>query len=189
LSKALPSPPPPDFIEVYHQNFDFVYRTLRRLGVRQADVADATQDVFVIVHRRLPDFEGRSAVTTWLFRICYRAAKDRRRRAAVRYEVPIDQHDHKTLGGQCDGVEHVEQRESLKLLSRALDSMKLPERAVFTLFELEGLTCSEIAETLELPLGTVYSRLHRSRKIFKRSITVTSGPQVTLLAGLGEATS
>jgi RNA polymerase sigma-70 factor (ECF subfamily) len=75
------------FQEVYQEHFRFVWRSLRRLGVRESDVADAVQDVFVVVHRKIADFEGRSKVTTWLFGICLRVARDRRRLAHVRHDV------------------------------------------------------------------------------------------------------
>ena len=67
------------FKEVYDEHFRFVWRSLRRLGVRESDVPDAVQDVFLVVHRRLAEFEGRSKVTTWLFGICFRVARDRRK--------------------------------------------------------------------------------------------------------------
>src|SRR5262245_7643872 len=75
------------FEDVYEEHFEFVWRTLRRLGVPAADLADVAQEVFLVVHRRLADFEERSKVTTWLFRIATHAARDRRRRAHVRREV------------------------------------------------------------------------------------------------------
>src|SRR5262245_19722044 len=79
------------FKEVYDEHFRFVWRSLRRLGVPESDVADAVQDVFIVVHRRLGEFEGRSKVTTWLYGICYRVAHDRRRLAHVRRRVDDDE--------------------------------------------------------------------------------------------------
>ena len=71
----------PTFRDVYHQHVDFVYRAVRRLGVPERNADDACQDVFVVVHRRLADFEERSSIKTWLYGICRRVAKDHRRRA------------------------------------------------------------------------------------------------------------
>ncbi|HEY1534274.1 MAG TPA: sigma-70 family RNA polymerase sigma factor, partial [Polyangiaceae bacterium] len=79
-----------DFKEVYDANFAFVWRSLRRLRVPDASLKDAMQDVFLVVHRRLGEFEGRAKVSTWLFGICLRVAKDYRRRAHVRREVLDD---------------------------------------------------------------------------------------------------
>jgi len=159
------------FREVYDDHFRFVWRTLRRLGVREADVADAVQDVFVVVHRRLGEFEGRSKVTTWLYGISFRVAKDRRRLAHVRRETDdatgtlSERHDERV-----DVAADAERKEGLALLEVILDELPLEQRAVFTLFELESMTGEEIAELLELPLGTVYSRLRIARDHFKRTL-------------------
>src|ERR1700733_14438405 len=87
-----PSPPRPaaTFPEVYRTHFRFVWRTLGRLGVRDADLMDVTQNVFVVVHRQLAGFEGRSELTTWLFSICRLVVKDYRRSAPIRLEVLVD---------------------------------------------------------------------------------------------------
>src|SRR5260221_356262 len=74
--------------DIYRAHFRYVWRTLRRLGVGEADASDAAQDVFLVVHRRLAEFEGRAKMTTWLFRISLRVASDRRRLASVRRELP-----------------------------------------------------------------------------------------------------
>ena len=81
----------PTFREVYEEHFRFVWRSLRRLGVPESDVADAVQDVFLVVHRRLGDFEGRSKVSTWLYGISLRVARDRKRSAFVRRNASDDE--------------------------------------------------------------------------------------------------
>lgn len=73
--------------EIYEEHADFVWRTLRRLGVPEGDAPDATQEVFLAVHRTLAQFEGRSSIATWLFTICRSVERDRRRRAHRRHEV------------------------------------------------------------------------------------------------------
>src|SRR4051812_12716939 len=143
------------FKEVYDEHFRFVWRSLRRLGVREDDVADAVQDVFLVVHRRIEEFEGRSKVTTWLYGICYRVGRDRKHLAHARREA-LD--DDAELGEQADDRADVsaeaERRQGLALLEAILDEMPIEQRAVFTLFELEALSGESIAETLEIPLGT-----------------------------------
>ena len=163
-----------DFRQVYDDNVDFVWRSLRRLGVREASLKDAVQDVFIVVHRRLPDFDERAQVRTWLFRICMRTAKDQRRRAHVRREV-LDDHslDHAPSLAKT-APELLEHREALLLFDAALDRLPMEQRAVFILFELEEMTGERIAECLGLPLGTVYSRLRRSREAFRRAVVVES---------------
>lgn len=158
------------FDELYDQYFDFVWRSLRRLGVPPSDLQDVAQEVFLVVHRRLPHFEARSKVTTWLFSICLHAARDRRRRAHVRREVPDAPFLERVVDGGGDASSLLERRHDLELFEAALASMDLDQRAVFTLFELEGVRGPEMAEALEIPLGTAYSRLRRAREAFRRAV-------------------
>lgn len=154
---------------VYEENFQFVWKALRRLGVREADVPDAVQDVFIVVHRKLPEFEGRSKITTWLFGIAMRVARDRQKSAYSRRQVDDESAVAECVDGGVDPSAEVEHKQGLALLESILDSMSLEQRAVFTLFELEGLTGEAIAEALEIPLGTVYSRLRLAREIFQKA--------------------
>src|SRR5687767_7730931 len=111
------------FEELYHQHFEFVWRTLRHLGVRVADLPDVAQEVFIIVHRRLPDFEGRAKATSWLFRICMNAARNQRRRAHVRREAldpaPIESAAMPAL----NPTSRLEETEDLALFELALDTL------------------------------------------------------------------
>jgi RNA polymerase sigma-70 factor (ECF subfamily) len=157
------------FEELYETHFDFVWTTLKRLGVPAPDLADVAQDVFVVVHRRLPAFEYRSRVTTWLFAICLNAARARRRRAHVRYEIVGSEVEHAQAPAES-GAE-LERRDDLRLFETGLDAMNLDQRAVFLLFEVEGHGGEDIAEALGIPLGTVYSRLRLARKAFRRGVT------------------
>jgi RNA polymerase sigma-70 factor (ECF subfamily) len=158
------------FDEVYDVHFDFVWRCLRRLGVPEADAHDVAQEVFLVVHRRLAAFEERSKLTTWLFRICFHAARDRRQRAHVRREVLDETAIEQTHDPSDDAHALVEKSDDLALFYEALDTMDLEQRAVFSLFELEGMTGNEIAEALEIPLGTAYSRLRLARDAFRRAV-------------------
>jgi RNA polymerase sigma-70 factor, ECF subfamily len=156
--------------DVYREHFGFVWRSLRHLGLAEADVEDGVQDVFVIIHARLPTFEHRARITTWIYGICIHVAQARRRRAHVRRELPtdprsmpIDEADSARADEACA------RREAEALLDGILDTMPMEQRAVFTLFELEGRTCDEIAQLCAIPIGTVYSRLRLSREAFKRA--------------------
>ena len=156
----------PSFEQLYADHFEFVWRTLVRFGVPESDVADAAQDVFVVVHRRLPEFEPQARVTTWLYSICLHAARDRRRRAHVRREVlgrSVDVAD-----ARAGASEQLERKDDFELFEIALQGMNFEQRAVFVLFELEGLRGEDIAVMLALPLGTVYSRLRLARAAFRR---------------------
>ena len=158
------------FDELYDEHFDFVWRSLRRLGVAPSDLQDVAQEVFLVVHRRLAYFEGRSKVTTWLFSICLHAARDRRRRAHVVHELVDSTLDERLIDHRADACSLLERRDDLELFEAALASMDLEQRAVFTLFELEGIRGPELAEALEIPLSTAYSRLRLAREAFRRAV-------------------
>ena len=158
------------FQEIYDDHFRFVWRSLRRLGVPESDVADAVQDVFIVVHRRLGEFERRSKVSTWLYGICYRVARDCRRSAHVRRRVDDDGQIEERADDRADVAAAAEHRQGLALLEAILDELPIDQRAVFTLFELESMGGETIAETLEIPLGTVYSRLRIAREAFRRAL-------------------
>jgi RNA polymerase sigma-70 factor (ECF subfamily) len=166
-----------DFRQIYDENVVFVWRSLRRLGLSESALTDAVQDVFLVVHRRLPDFVQNAKVSTWMFRICMRVARDHRRRAHVRREVLDDSSYDFEADPRDDAAELVERKDNLALFDLALDKLDLDERAVFILFELESMTGDQVAETLEIPLGTVYSRLRRARATFKKAVLLRSTGQ------------
>lgn len=161
-----------DFREIYDAHLPFVWRSLRRLGVREPDVPDAAQEVFLVVYRRLSEFEGRAKLTTWLFRICYRVAQDRSRRAHVRREVLDDSGVPEGADPSPDTSTALERREDLRLFEAALARMDMEQRAVFGLFELEAMSGEDIAQALDIPLGTVYSRLKAARESFRKSVVL-----------------
>jgi RNA polymerase sigma-70 factor, ECF subfamily len=159
--------------EVYDEHFRFVWRSIRRLGVRESDVADAVQDVFLIVHRKLPEFEGRSKVSTWLFGICMRVARDRRRLAHERRRSDGDASLLEAVDPSADVGAEAERKQGIGLLYTLLDSLSDEQYAVFVAFEVEGMSGEDIAESLGIPLGTVYSRLRLAREAFRKAIART----------------
>jgi RNA polymerase sigma-70 factor (ECF subfamily) len=151
-----------DFTRIYAEHAAFVWRSLRRLGVREADVPDVCQEVFIVVHRRLHDFDGTSALRTWLFGITMRAAAGYRRSARVRREAvgePVP--DAAVAPAQADEIERTR---ALQLLDTLLDQLDEDKRAVFVLYELEQVSMAEVAQLVGCPLQTAYSRLHAARK-------------------------
>lgn len=139
---------------LFSEHGDFVFRTLQYLGVAPAALDDGLQDVFVTAHRRWESFEGRSSPRTWLYGIArrvafrYRRKDHNRRQRFVLTERPVD--------GVDAPFEQANARRSVQRLLEGLDEDK---RAAFVLVEVEGFTASEAAELLEVPLGTVYSRV------------------------------
>jgi RNA polymerase sigma-70 factor, ECF subfamily len=159
----------PDFRAIYEGHFDFVWRSLRRLGVREADAKDLTQKVFLTVHLRLADFEGRSELRTWIFGICLRVASDYRRSAAVRHEVVTDSAQIAAqVGADSDPLSLVEARSTAIVAESILDKLPESQRVVFVLFELEELSAEQIAALVEVPVGTVRSRLRLAREAFRK---------------------
>ena len=154
------------FAEVYDQHFEFVWRSLRRLGVPERDASDAAQEVFLVVHRKLDEFEERSKITTWLFGICLRVASNLRRLQRSRAHDD-DGHIAEAPDHRADVGAEAERRQELALLESILDEMPLEQRAVFTMFELDAMTGTEIAGLLGIPIGTVYSRLRAAREAFQ----------------------
>jgi len=171
------------FRQVYDEHFRFVWRSLRRLGVRESDVADAVQDVFVVVHRKLPEFEGRSKLTTWLYGISMKVARDRRRSAYERRvrteEAPISERPDEAVDVAADA----ERNQGLAILEAILDELPIEQRAVFTLFELDQKKGEEIAELCDVPLGTVYSRLRLARASFEAALSRHHAKERFRLAG------
>lgn len=162
--------PRPSLQALYEAHWDFVWRALRALGVREADLEDETHEVFLVVHRRLPEFEGRSRVTTWLWGIAARVASDWRRRAHVRREQVTDTPPERAVSADDSPDADLQRARARATLEWILDTMAPEQRAVFVLFELDGMPAEEIAALVEAPVNTVYSRLRLARKRFERSL-------------------
>ena len=147
---------------VYRDNVSFVHRSVRRLGVPDSAVEDVVQDVFLVVARRLDEFEGRADLRTWLFAIAMRVLRHhrrttwrhlRRKQALAHREAALPKYG-----------EDMESRDASALLMRLLDGLDDERRAVFVLMELEGMSAPEVAEALETNPNTVYTRLRAARK-------------------------
>ncbi len=172
--QALQSVPP--FEVIYNEHFDLVFRNIRRLGVPEALVDDAVQEVFLVVYRRLGQFEGRSSLKTWIFSIVTRVASDHRR--AIRRKSPhmrnpdsaVDVDD--IADERAEGPhERMERLEGVQLLHRLLEEIDDEKRIVLVLAELESMTVPEIADTLGENPNTIYARLRAARREFEQAVT------------------
>lgn len=151
-----------DFAQIFTDLAPFAWRVLRRLGVAEADVEDVCQEVFLVVHRRLDDFEGRGSLRAWVFGICLRAASEYRRRPHRRREEATDSPPETSIPAPQD--EELDRRRALALLDAALDELDDDKRAVFILYEIEHAPMQDVAQALGCPLQTAYSRLHAARR-------------------------
>ena len=147
--------------EIAEAGARFVPQTLRYLGVLENGLMDAVQDVFVVALRRREDFEGRSALRTWLYGICVRVAHDHRRRARSRRESLVEHLPEVSVGAPQEVS--VEQAEWRRALVRLLEELDENQRAVFVLYEIQGLPMKDVADALGCPLRTAYFR-HQSAK-------------------------
>jgi RNA polymerase sigma-70 factor (ECF subfamily) len=153
----------PDTASVFREHAAYAWRVLRRLGVHESDVEDVCQEVFVVIHRRLPEFEGRSAVRTWVYGICVRAASDYRRRAHRRREIVTEAPPEQEA--KDDAHQELAAREARTHLDRILSELDDDKRAVFVLYEIESLPMNDVAEAVGCPVQTAYSRLHAARAL------------------------
>ncbi len=164
-----------EFDHLYRENVRFVWRSLRHLGVREADLEDQCHEVFLIVGRKWKEFQGRSTVRTWVYGICIRTASDYRRRAYVRREQPTEEvPDAELPAGQDTNLERSRLRKKLLALLDELDPLK---REVFVLYEIEELPMKEVAIAVGCPLQTAYSRLHAARKQLAEALRPSEAAQ------------
>lgn len=163
-------PAAPSFAQIYEEHFGFVWSSARRLGVHDASLDDAVQEVFVIVHRRLSEFAGRSSMRTWLFGIVRNVARDARRsmRRKSPHTAPGAHEDPEVLaaaeGERPDRM--AERSAENRVLHELLEALDDDKREVFVLAELEGFSAPEIAEAVGANVNTVYSRLRLARQEF-----------------------
>ena len=152
------------FDALYTDHFDFVWRSLRRLGVHVSLVEDATQDAFVVVHRRLGDLRPDASPKAFLFGIALRVAHDYRRRARRKGASSLD--TEQVVSVSSSPYDDTVKAQAVALVERFLASLDDDKRAAFALAELEGMTAVEISEALGVNPNTVSSRLRAARERF-----------------------
>lgn len=161
----------PDLAELYGQHFRYVWRCLRSLGVHDRELDDAIQDVFLVVQKKLPEFDGQVSPKTWLYAIAIRIA----RRCKERHQRGLQRNDSSDerlqgLPSQRDTEAEYHQNQQLALARMALDALDDEKREVFVLAQVEQMSAPEISEVTGLPVNTVYSRLRAARGAFTAAI-------------------
>jgi len=155
------------FRELFDAEFNYVCRVLRRLGVREADMEDVAQQLFVSVHRRFDELEPSRGTRAWLFSFALRASANYRRlaRHREREELPAE-----SPASTPDPEQQATRGEARQQVLTALDALPTERRTVFVMHDIEGFTAPEIAEQMEIPLNTVYSRIRLARAEFRKAV-------------------
>lgn len=164
---------PLDFERIYEDHFDFVWRSLRLLGVAPAFVEDVAQDTFDVVLRQLDRFEGRSSVRTWLFAIAQRVAANHRRTARRKLE-PLRAFTD-VVSGDPTPHAHAEASEAAGVVQRFVADLTPELRTLFVLAVLEEVPAREVAQTLRISVNAVYCRIHALRNDLRRAFELHEG--------------
>ncbi len=159
-----------DAWRAFHDRYQRVVAAyLRRLGVREGELEDACQEVFLQAFRYLPAFRGEAQLPTWLYRLCAteaRKARQRRRQTAAAREALVRETERRPAGAGGE----MSDRWAKQRLGAALEALTQGERLVFGLFEIRGLAGKEIAEIAGCPVATVWRRLHEARQTFRAAL-------------------
>ena len=161
------------FRDIYETWFDDVVRWMYALGAPSGDTEDIAQEIFLVVRRQLSRFRGGN-LAGWLYEIARRKVRDHRRRSWFKHVVLRQQEMDltevaSTSAGPARSFEHAEQR---RLFQALVAKMSEKLRTTFVLFEIEGYSGEEIARIQDIPLGTVWTRLHHARKEFWKLVHV-----------------
>ncbi len=161
-------PAPLDVERVYREYVGYVFRVLQRFGVGRDEVEDATQEVFIIVHRRLPDFDpSRGSMKTWLFAMARGVAANRRRGRERRLRV-VQAGDEKGRDARPSPEQCMRQRQTLERVGNFLATLPPHQREVFEPIDIEGMRGPEVSAALGVNINTIYTRLRLARQAFKR---------------------
>lgn len=159
--------PTPALEQLYRDHFEFVWRSLLRLGIPRGSVDDVAQDVFLVVRRRLADYDVTRSAPAWLFGIARRVASEWRR-STGRAQRRLDLLPSGPIAIATD--RDAELGEAAEFVRRFLETLDEDHRMVFVLSELEGLSGTEISFALATNRNTVYTRLRKARARFEAAI-------------------
>lgn len=166
-----------DVESLFRHHAAWLARYVTHLGFRGQDVEDIVQETFLVAHRHGGFREGEARPTTWLAEIALRISMAKRRylqRLPVAEPALVDALTFKGADPHRQAV----QGQRLSHVQAALDSLKLEQRALFVLFEIEGESCETLATAFRVPIGTIYSRLHAARRDFLAAYNRLSGERI-----------
>jgi RNA polymerase sigma-70 factor (ECF subfamily) len=161
----------PPFEAIYERYFDFVWASTRRLGVSSAAVDDVVQEIFVVIHSKIQTLREPRALRSWIYGIVRRTVSDHRRAQRTKDASGLALiAETELLPLPPTPLDLTEQNDQVKLLFSLLEELDEPKRELFMLVELEELTVPEVADALEIPLNTAYSRLRAARLAFDEAL-------------------
>lgn len=161
------------FERVYDEFFDFVYRNARRLGVPPSAADDVVQEVFVVLHRRLSEYDGRATLQSWVYGILANTVRDYKRSFRRKQAPLVAAERDEQLGpapSRSSPERHAQFSQELALLTELLDSLPEDQRELIVLADLEQLSVPEICECIGGNSNTVYSRLRVARESLKAKL-------------------
>lgn len=162
----------PSFSEVYQRYFDFVWSSARHLGVGSAALDDVVQEVFIVIHAKLHTLQRPEALRSWIYGVVRRTASGHRRSSRSE-ESGRSHYEHLVPGpsSACSTpLDALERNAQLELLSTLLAELDEAKREVFILADFQEMAVPEIADALEIPLNTAYSRLRAARQAFEAGL-------------------
>lgn len=159
----------PDFDAIYEAYFEFVWSTARRLGVATEAMDDVVQEIFMLIHSKIGTLRQPGSLRSWIYGIVRRRASEHRRsqRASRASSEGLALHPDLSRASPSTPLDVAELSDRAKMLFALLDEIEWWQREVFVLAELDEMTAPEIAEALQVPLNTVYSRLRTARIAFE----------------------
>lgn len=167
----------PSFREIFDDHYEYLWCSLRRLGVHPGDLDDVCHEVLLNVHHNLAKYDPARSIRPWLFAFAFHAASDYRRLARHRLSLGLASVD--PVDEALDPEQALARLEAARLVDQALDAISLTNRAVFVMYEIDGTDMKEIAVALDVPLHTAYSRLRLARATFEakvRELRAEEGP-------------
>jgi RNA polymerase sigma-70 factor (ECF subfamily) len=171
MTEVAPKLPPFDWEAAYRDHFKPVWRFVTRLGVRPEHVEDVTHEVFLTAFKRLDSYDQSRPLGPWLFGIAFRLAGDFKRLAFIKREVPQEAETNEVAATSGPVAEKsVAAREARAMIDEILETMDHDQRAVFVMHDLDGIAVPQIAQAVDVPLATAYSRLRLARQQFNAGV-------------------
>jgi RNA polymerase sigma-70 factor (ECF subfamily) len=155
------------FTALFRAHHSYVWGTVRRLGVKEADAEDVVHDIFLRIYDKLDAFDPTRPAKPWCFVFVYRAACDYRKLSRHRVEVMVEQDAPSSSPSAQEGLERADE---MRLVRDALECIELDRRAVLVAYEMDDIPMKAIADAMEIPLFTAYSRLRLAREDFRQAI-------------------